>query len=293
MSQTRSERISALEEWKAGVMTFALVSSIFPILIGSHMVAHHYLSIPWVPADSEGALIGIPLALTLYVLVPHLLEFPVADVFIDPPDGTTLFWFGWGLLLTSALALGAIVTLPGELTTGNIALRPVLQALVGAVLLALLAATTEELVFRGYLLSIIGHKMEWIESIVLTSISFGLLHNAKIEGTGGSELYVMITMIAGLLYALVTYYTGSVWPAVMLHAAWNTMFHPDILEFGPASGVSDSAIFVFQYTDSTPLFGGDFAEVTGSPFVALLLLGSSVLVVSYYEFRRTPEYSLT
>lgn len=292
MTTIQSNRISGMEDWKAGVILVILLVSVFPILIGSHIVAHHYLSVPWIPADSEGALIGIPVALCLYVLVPRLLDYPIGDAFIDTPRVSSLRWFGWGLVITSTLTLGAIVVLPSELTTGNLALHAVLRAVIGAVLLALLAAITEELVFRGYMLSILGHRLGWKESIVVTSAIFGLLHNAKVDEAIGTELYMVITMIAGLLYALVTYYTGSVWPAVMLHTAWNTSFHPDVLEISAANG-ADSAILTVHYTSSNLLFGGNFADVIGSPFVALLLLACTIIVVTYYELHGASEYSLT
>lgn len=283
MSSDTKNGVESVEEWKAGTLSLALLCTAFPILVGSHIVAGRYLSVPWLLPEAEGALIGIPVSLLLYLSVSKILGIPNNAVFIRKPDRSNVRWVCYGITLVAGVVTGAIVFLPGTLRVDVGGLRFLSTVLLSAVLLGLLAAITEELVFRGYVLSFVGHHWGWTKAIILTSLLFGLLHNGKVESTAASELYVLIAASAGLLYALVTYYTENIWNAVGLHAIWNTAFHARVLSFEPAKERTDSAIVSYEYADSGYLFGSDWAAVTGSPFVLLLLVAASVAVLITYD----------
>lgn len=120
-------------------------------------------------------------------------------------------------------------------------------------------------------------------AIVLTSVLFGLLHNGKVAGSGASELYVLVATSAGLLYALVTYYTESVWNAVVLHAIWNTAFHVQVVSINSAETQSERAIVSYEYAEAGFLFGGNWATATVSPFVLLVLVVASITVLLAYR----------
>jgi CAAX prenyl protease-like protein len=89
--------------------------------------------------------------------------------------------------------------------------------LVGFVVITPLA---EELAFRGYLLRrliaadfdrVSFRRFTWT-SFLISSVLFGAVHGQWIAGT-----------IAGMAYALVSYATGRLWPAVLAHACTNAL----------------------------------------------------------------------
>ncbi|WP_306054298.1 CPBP family intramembrane glutamic endopeptidase [Natronococcus wangiae] len=283
MDYENREAVRSVEEWKAGIILLTLLGAAFLILVGSHIVSDRYLSVPWLLPEAEGALLGIPAALLIYLSLPKVLGIPHSAMFIERPDSSTLRWVCCGIVLTASVAIGAVVFLSGTLTIHYDGLRILSTILLSAILLGLLAAITEELVFRGYALSLIRYRWGWPKAIVLTSMLFGLLHNAKVEGTVASELYILIAASAGLLYALVTYYTRDVWNAVVLHAVWNTAFHADVLSIRPATKRADDAVVTYEYTDASYLFGGDWTAVTASPFVLLTLVTASAVVYVAYD----------
>jgi membrane protease YdiL (CAAX protease family) len=275
--------IRSIAEWKTALILLTLLASALVVLAGSHVVANRYLSVPWLLPEAEGALVGIPVALLLYLSLPRFLDVPYDAVFLKRPDRSNLRWACYGFVLVTSVAVGAVVFLPGTLNIHYGGGEVLATVLLSAILLGLLAAITEELVFRGYALSFVGHQWGWPKAIVLTSALFGLLHNAKVEGAGASELYVVVAASAGLLYALVTYYTGNVWNAVALHAVWNTVFHADVLSIEPAEERAADAIVTYGYADHGHLFGGDWIAVTASPFVLLVLVAALVTVYITYD----------
>jgi membrane protease YdiL (CAAX protease family) len=78
-----------------------------------------------------------------------------------------------------------------------------------AVVLAALTAVSEELFFRGALLSLIG---VWGQAAV-----FGLMHPAPLKAWS----YTAYTFVAGLAFGYATLYTGSLWAAILAHFAVN------------------------------------------------------------------------
>ncbi|MFU8868553.1 lysostaphin resistance A-like protein [Natronococcus sp.] len=289
MSPDRNSPVEAVEEWRVATLSLILLAVMFTVLIGSHIVANSLLSIPWLLPEAEGALIGIPVALIVYLLVPGLVGIPREALFITVPSRSILRWAGVAVVLVGAVTVGSVVGLSGTLEAHVSDRRFLSRVLLSAVLLGLLAATTEEIVFRGYLLSFIGHNWGWPAAIVLTSILFGLLHNGKVAGTGASELYVLVTTSAGLLYALVTYYTESVWNAVVLHAVWNTVFHTQVVSIEPTETQPERAIISYEYAEASFLFGGNWATATVSPFVLLVLVVASVTVLLGYRLNSLKE----
>ncbi|NKE36912.1 CPBP family intramembrane metalloprotease [Natronococcus sp. JC468] len=283
MSPDRNSPVEGVKEWRVATLSLILLAAMFTVLIGSHIVANSLLSIPWLLPEAEGALIGIPLALVVYLLIPRLIRIPREALFITVPSRSILRWTGVAVALVGAVTVGSVVGLSGILEVHVSDGRFLSRVLLSAVLLGLLAAITEELVFRGYLLSFIGHSWGWPAAIVLTSILFGLLHNGKVAGTGASELYVLVATSAGLLYALITYYTESVWNAVVLHAIWNTMFHTQVISIGPAETQPERAIVSYEYAEAGFLFGGNWATATISPFVLLILVVASATVLLGYR----------
>jgi membrane protease YdiL (CAAX protease family) len=141
------------------------------------------------------------------------------------------------------------------------------------------AALFEELLVRGYLLSVLRDAWGWAWAIVATSVGFGLLH---LQNNGANVQSLTLVMLAGFFLAAVLYATRSLYAAWMAHFAWNwTMavaFHTAV------SGIPLEAPG-YRYVDAGPDWatGGEWGPEGG-------LLGGAGMVggatVSYLLARR-------
>ena len=79
-----------------------------------------------------------------------------------------------------------------------------------ALTFAALTSVSEELFFRGALLSLFGASPfgVWGQALI-----FGLLHPAPLKGWS----YTVYTFVAGLAFGYVTLLTGSLWAAMLAH----------------------------------------------------------------------------
>jgi membrane protease YdiL (CAAX protease family) len=80
------------------------------------------------------------------------------------------------------------------------------------------AALGEEIICRGYLLTVIRDCIGTRGAVVLTSLMFGLLH---IPNPGATPASVLVVVLAGLLLATVRIHFDSLYAAWMTHLAWN------------------------------------------------------------------------
>jgi len=142
---------------------------------------------------------------------------------------------------------------------------PVVTLLPSLLMSALVAGISEEAGFRGYMQGPLEHRYGPAVGIAITSIVFGLTHL-----THGAFLPAILFDIGwGALYGLLTYRSGSIVPAIVLHSS------ADALEF--------IAAWRFPPTAPAPL-----AWVSGPDTllwfncVLVLLLGSA----SVWAFRR-------
>lgn len=80
------------------------------------------------------------------------------------------------------------------------------------------AALAEEIICRGYLLTVIRDSVGTRGAAVITSLMFGLLH---IPNPGATTTSVLAVILAGLLLATVRIRFDSIYAAWMAHLAWN------------------------------------------------------------------------
>lgn len=79
-----------------------------------------------------------------------------------------------------------------------------------------LTAVAEELLFRGVILSGLLATFPERTAIIVSALMFATLHL--------SPLNFIHTSVMGVIYALLTVRTGSLWPSISLHAMWNIAF---------------------------------------------------------------------
>lgn len=97
-----------------------------------------------------------------------------------------------------------------------------------------LAGVTEELAFRGVLLSRLLHRGVW-PAVAISSALFGLMHLANLAlGSPWYSVLLQVTFaaMAGTGYAAMRLRTGSLWPPMILHALFDLTFRVTALESG-------------------------------------------------------------
>ena len=80
------------------------------------------------------------------------------------------------------------------------------------------AALAEEVLCRGYLLTVIRERIGTWGAVAVTSIAFGLLH---VTNPGWTVASVGIVALAGVFLAVVRVVYDSLYAAWAAHLAWN------------------------------------------------------------------------
>lgn len=185
-------------------------------------------------------------------------------------------------LLARGFAIGALaIGLPILLLIGGHWLRKAgapsgsWVAAAGRVTLFLApAALLEELITRGYILSVLKDSWGWGWSITAMSLAFGALHLANNGASAGS---VALVTLAGFFLAAVLYATRSLYAAWMAHLAWNwtmaVVFHASV------SGYPLEAP-AYRYVDAGPDWatGGVWGPEGGVPAGVGMCAGIMYLV---------------
>ena len=135
------------------------------------------------------------------------------------PRLRSLLWVVPPLLFTSLLLLLGLV-----IAVGSDIPLPTADALLALAAFVFLTGVFEEFLFRGILFHGLQSRMSTLGALLLSSLLFGAMHYVNWIGGqpfGDTTLQVIHAAGGGLLYGSLMLITGSIWPAVFLHAAWD------------------------------------------------------------------------
>jgi len=148
-----------------------------------------------------------------------------------------------------------------------------------------IAATVEELLFRGYAFQRFIEAFGVGGAVALTSVIFGLAHGGN---PGAQVLSIFNTVLAGVLLALAYVRTRSMWMQIGLHCSWN-FFMVTVVSL-PVSGLSiGPTLFVAQNTGPAWLTGGSYGPEGGIGVTVISLVGIAWLILTR---RLSPSHSL-
>ena len=139
-------------------------------------------------------------------------------------------------------------------------------------LVFLLVAVREEVMFRGYLQATLTRGLGFWPSAILVSVLFGAGH---IPNAGETVVGVIGVMIRALLYCFLLRLTGSLWLGIGFHAAWD--WAQSFLYGTPQSGHLMQGHLISTHPLGAPLMSGGSVGPEGSllwapPFVLGLLV---------------------
>lgn len=150
--------------------------------------------------------------------------------------------------------------------------------------------SAEEIVFRGWFMSLIASRHGLVLAIVLNSALFGLLHAGNIEFSRELVFGLGNIVLVGIFLSLYAAKEGSLWGVCGWHAAWNWLLGTG---FGlPVSGqdaVVDAFVVDLMDTADAPwwLTGGAFGP-EASAATSLVLLGGILFVGFRGKFAKYP-----
>ena len=148
--------------------------------------------------------------------------------------------------------------------------------LLATLVLLLIAAVSEELVFRGFPLQILIEGMgEW-PAVVTMSVIFGAMH---FNNPNASLLGWVNTVLAGILLSLAYIRARSLWLPYGIHVGWNVGLG-FILGF-PLSGLDLASLWTTGIAGSDTILGGGYGPEGG--LLATFIFASSALVVKRGE----------
>lgn len=233
--------------------------------------------------------------LTAVLLIAWVLLFerrPLSTIGFNG-HGLKRFLRGYAIGLGFLLATIGVIWVAGgyRIESGGVFARAgAVAALVpiGALLLGFIVqGSTEEIVFRGWLMQLIASRHGVVVALIVNAILFGLVHAGNTEPTKELALGVVNIVLFGTFIGLYAAREGSLWGVCGWHAAWNWL-----LGLGFGLEVSGHVL------DVTPLFV-DLTTTTGAPWwltgatfgpeasvvTTAILLGGSVWVVLRGPFK--------
>lgn len=208
---------------------------------------------------------------------------PWSEVGLDRSAAKPKLVAGGFLIGGGAIALPIILLiLVGWLRSTSVTTVPWGHPIIRVTALLVPAAFAEELLTRGYLLTVLRDAWNWPVSVAVTSIAFGLLH---LRNPGANVQSVALVTLAGVFLATIRIATGSLYAAWAAHFAWNWMmaavFHAAV------SGLPLDAPG-YRYVDAGPDWatGGAWGPEGGIPAGIAMIAGTGLLLM---RLRRRAE----
>lgn len=274
--------LNSKHELRAGWKFAAYLALFFLILVATR-IAFSIGGDFNLPADS--------IALNeLTLFIPAAAALLMAARFVDHRP---LKAFGVGFLpqwwrdlqLGLAMAAGMLVVLfLGCLVLGYVSIswtgrQAPAVTLIGTLGLLLIAALTEELIFRSFALQVLMEGIGTWPAVIVMSVLFGLGH---MNNPGSSALGMVNTIVAGVLLSLAYARTRSLWLPYGIHIGWNVGLG-FVLGFR-LSGLDLPSLWTTGVAGSDTILGGDYGPEGG--LLATFIFAASAVIV---ERRRIKE----
>jgi membrane protease YdiL (CAAX protease family) len=251
---------------KNGLAFFAIVLALYGLLWTLAQVASPLLGLAW----SE----VFALLLPAFVAAAGSNLYPTRALLLSRRPGASAVALALFIGAAGFLAAGAImeltsIALPARwlqlFDVSKLFERPPLERAALSVAAATVAPFCEEVAFRGWLLTALRTRCRTGPAIALSAILFAVMH---LDPVRFSALVAL-----GVLYAWMTWRSGSVWPAILAHATNNVL--------GIALTTSDAGTSLGAPRPLT-------AQFVGSVVLTLALSGGVLSLLAMAYRRVTP-----
>jgi membrane protease YdiL (CAAX protease family) len=264
----RAEAKHALKQFGLGFLNFTIAIG---LMIAVHVLARGHLSDRILNILAAAIMLAAYLGETRLIERVHLTEFDGTGGFREFAGGLTLGFF---LFSATMLLLWAFSVY--HPTGWESASR-----LGAGIAFALLGATIEEIMFRGFLFRLIAGVAGTWWALLITSAMFGAAHAFNPGATIVSSIAIAVEagVLLGAAYAL----TRRLWFPIGLHAAWNftesTVFSMSVSGTGAAKGFIAGTLH-----GPNILTGGQFGPEAS--LIAVLVCLSAASLILWRVIRR-------
>ena len=263
-------------------LTIFIILISLPSEIGSLIVRSGPSSTPQPPSVNIGTIIFYCLMIGWAIFVSWLClrlieQLPLAALGCLPHRG-------WGrnllLGLSMSIAMMTAVVLIQGIGGMRISLNSMLSwstignEIVVSLLLFIIAAAYEELLFRGYPLQTLIRSLPAFVPVVLFATLFGLAH---LSNPNHTKLATINTALAGIWLGVAYLKTRSLWFPTALHFSWNWTM--GAIYGLPVSGLRLPAQSLLVASDSGPewLTGGSYGPEGGVAAAAILIIATILI----------------
>ncbi len=191
-------------------------------------------------------------------------------------------WCIAAVLMPSLVCLVLMILFPGQLELNIMSVSEQWATITGAIVfIGLGVGIAEEIVFRGIIMNVLEQHYNKMIAIILPSVAFALVHAIGMHYDLTSILQLLIAgSVVGILFSLVTYESGSIWSAALMHGVWNMTMIGGILNIGESA--KETAIYNYILdTNSRWISGGDFGIEASIVSIIVYLLFTILAGILY------------
>ncbi len=144
------------------------------------------------------------------------------------------------------------------------------------------AGIVEEMVFRGFIMSLLDSKIGRTAAVLVPSLLFGLLHIIGMDFSPLSCLQVLLAgTFVGVMFSLITLEQHSVWNSAVVHGMWNIIILGGVLSIGVEMNEHSAFSYILK-TKSFVVTGGEF----GIESSVIAIAGYMVVALTAYMWMR-------
>ena len=190
----------------------------------------------------------------------------------------------WGILLAvllPACVVGAYL-MAGTAEINAVPVSEMVLIISASALTALKAGVLEEMLFRGFWMTLLENRWNRAVAVLAPSFLFSLAHLPSMEQftLAGVLLLVLSGTLVGIMFSLTTYRGNTIGNSVLLHADWNFVMVTGIVHITTPPGASGAPLVsITLSTENILLTGGGFGvEASLVSIVGYALVCVAVLI---------------
>jgi membrane protease YdiL (CAAX protease family) len=186
--------------------------------------------------------------------------------------------FGTLFLVTLRLLAPYLMPVAAPSVSVRLSSLPPATAAGALVAVALGAAVVEETAFRGYMQRPLEERYGIVPALLLTGFMFWVAHLDKVTVT-----HLPGHLLASAIFGLLAYFTRSLLPPMVAHAAADLVLQPAYFARSPR--------FVWTSLSARPLWQGEFTLEARHVFTALALVLLCAAIATWLAFQRLARAS--
>lgn len=228
----------------------------------------------------------------LYILAVWLMLRLICDkVFHIPLSASRLarpyFSWKWGIAafeLPAAVIAGTLCFSGQWIVTGETRMESIAIIIQQIFVYGLGGGIVEEMIFRGVMMSRIEQRYGKKMAILLPSFIFAAGHLAMAGSNPVALIMIFISgMMVAVMFSLIAFESGSVWPGAFIHAVWNTLMLGGIFEISAKPSGNSIVAYQLDKTSHALIEGYFYIEAS---WIAMIGYGCIITIALLFIKRQ-------